>query len=475
MVTDPEQPGEADALRAALTKITDQLCQTIDGDFDVHVTTDEDDETLQTLTILINYVLGNALMSVDKLEDTNRELDQVVQQRTAELHHAKSVAEQASQAKSNFLAQMSHELRTPLNSIIGFAQLLLNNKKDVLNERQNKQTTHILRGGNHLLGLINDVLDLNKIESGTLDVNLESISPSDVIEDSLVIIQPLADDAGITLERRFETTGNVPNIQGDYLRIKQCLINLLNNAIKYNEEGGKAWMNLEVFAGERVRFIVGDTGLGIPANRHHELFKPFSRLGRETGDIDGSGVGLALTRLLVHAMDGVIDFESEEGKGTRFWFDLPVSETGTSPSRAARTMEDAEQGIRLKGRVLYIEDNASNIMLMHDILDEYTDIDLMTAETAEVGIDLATQHLPDIIVMDINLAGMSGIDAVRYLKSVDATKGIPVVGLSADARDATRRRAAEVGMTDFFAKPIEIGPFINCLGALLADKQEVTS
>lgn len=458
-------------LKGEIERIADQLCYTVDGDFNLHIDTEFADESLQKLVLLVNFVLGNARRSVGLLEELNRDLDTLAQRRTSELSHAKNIAEGASQAKSDFLSQMSHELRTPLNSVIGFAQLLLDSEKDVLVSRQRKQVGHILNGGRHLLDLINEVLDLSKIESGNLVLNMEAVDPRLLILDSLQMIDPLIEKFGIVFENRIPTDMQMPPVMCDYMRAKQCLINLLNNAFKYNKPGGLAWVETRVFEGERIRFIVGDTGEGIPESKYHELFKTFSRLGREQTDVEGTGVGLALTRLMVQAMGGVIDFESREDEGSSFWFDLPIS-TEAAPAAEPEVLPVIELSDRPVGIMLYVEDSPSNVSLMRDILDEYTDVTLLTAPSAETAIEYAIVYKPDIIVMDMNLPGMNGVDAARYMKSLPETRAITLFAVSTDVRNETQKRAEAAGIERFFTKPINVSEFIRALNALFSMKQK---
>lgn len=463
-------------LKDEIERIADQLCYTIDGAFGVHIQTDSDDESLQKLAILINFVLANARSSVGRLSNTNRDLDDLVRRRTAELDHAKTVAERASRAKSEFLAQMSHELRTPLNSIIGFAQLMLDGHLDQLNERQRRQTTHMLRGGRHLLGLINDVLDLTKIETGRLNLTPEQVNPRMLMIDSLQMVAPLIENGDIVFENRTDAKREFPWVRCDYMRAKQCLINLLNNAFKYNIPGGDVWTDIEVFRDSHVRFIVGDSGIGIPEGRQHELFLPFSRLGREETGIEGSGVGLALTRMLVLSMDGILDFESMPGQGTRFWFDLPIAKGAEELRRIEGQNPKLTpfEEVRLKGVVLYIEDNLTNVALIKDMLEKYSDIQFLTAVSGEDGIEIAKRENPDVIIADINLGGMSGIDVARYLRSVPETKGVPIFALTADARDETKKRCHDAGMDGFFTKPFDAVEIISSLSGILGDGQGAT-
>lgn len=456
------------SLRGALAALIGELRLAREQSNRGRVALGDGDPELKALAGLINDILGTAQEEVDHLQDVNRDLDALVKQRTAELEHAKTIAEMGSTQKSRFLTQMSHELRTPLNSIIGFAQLLLDSKKEELSERQSKQVNHILKGGRHLLSLINDVLDLSKIETGHLDLNIETVEVEDLVGESLEMIKPLIAQQGLTFEDRTDPDLDLPGAKCDFLRAKQCLINLLNNACKYNVDGGTVWIEVKTFKNEWVRIIVGDTGMGIPDSRQHELFRPFSRLGREETGIEGSGVGLVLTRLLIHGMEGVLDFESEEGKGSSFWIDLPLTEKPVCSDTVLK-LTPVELEERPQGVVLYIEDIESNVSLMEDILTDYTDVQMLSAPSAEEGIAVALEQLPDLIIMDINLAGggMNGIDATRYIRSVSTISGIPVFALTGNVQEDTRTKCEEAGVDRFFAKPIKVDEFIEAVSDIL--------
>lgn len=466
MKTRQNHTEDASAQDKAIDDLAAQLRRSLDNGFQQPIKITSAHEGLHALTAMINDVIGNAQHAVDRLESMNRDLDHVIRQRMAELEHARSVAESGSLAKTNFLAQMGHELRTPLNAVIGFAQLLIDSRKEVLSERQNKQAGHILRSGQHLLGLINDVLDLSKIETGNFELRLEVIDPEAIITESLQMISPLIGNADIRFENRIDTDAVLPPVLCDFLRTKQCLINLLNNAFKYNKANGLVWIDVTLIKGERIRFTVGDSGIGIPKNKRHELFRPFSRLGREDTGVEGSGVGLALTRLLVLGMEGVLDFDSIEGQGSRFWFELPVSQLPPTTAEDNQPVKAIDVK-RAQGLILYIEDMASNVALMQDILSEFTDVQLIAVTTAEEGIRIAMEQLPDLILMDVNLAGMSGIDATRYIRSATGIKNIPIIALTGDAREETRKRCEDAGVDLFFSKPFNVQSFVDAVSKML--------
>lgn len=384
-----------------------------------------------------------------------------------ELQQARDLAERSSQAKTEFLSSMSHELRTPLNAILGFAQLLLNGKQP-LTERQQRQADQILRSGRHLLNLINEVLDLARIESGNMQVSIEPIQVTDVMREALEILSSIAAQHGITLTPPAEGTCTL-RIMADYTRLKQVLINLISNAIKYNRPNGT--VTLHCSAGpETLRIHVTDTGNGIPEHKLNDLFQPFNRLGAEAGSIEGTGVGLALTRKLVQLMQGVIGVNSQVGQGSEFWFDLPLAERRERRSAVVETTttETATQGMETAHRrVLYIEDNPANQRLIQDVFDDLGGVRLQCVHSAEVGMELACSDPPDLILMDIDLPGMNGFDAQQLLSSNPLTRHIPVVGVSAGAspRDITQARMA--GFADYLTKPFDITILTERLTALL--------
>jgi PAS domain S-box-containing protein len=419
-----------------------------------------------------------------------------------ELLQAKKLAEEASQAKARFLSMMSHELRTPMNAILGFAQLLkMENKLDA---QQDESIDYILDAGKHLLGLINEVLDIARIEAGELDIRFAPLLALDAMAEAFNLAQPLAAGAGIELHMQ---TGpyDARYVQADRGRVRQVLLNLLANAIKYNRPGGSVTLGCErvldenpqgpgedlgsegsrnqrlsgeasrsdLLHGERLRFVVSDTGPGIAPHDIEKLFEPFERLGREGGAIEGTGLGLSVCKRLVEAMHGHIGVHSIEAEGSRFWVELPVAphedETGTSRvlDEAGRDGDEAHEATT---GLLYVEDNAGNLRLMQHILAHRPGVHLLAATSGAAGLEMAQANHPDLILLDVQLPDMAGNVVLDHLRSDQRTHDIPVVMLSADATPAQITRLLEQGAHDYLTKPIEVEKFLLVLDALLEEK-----
>ena len=388
----------------------------------------------------------------------------------AERERAQKLAEDASAAKSEFLSSMSHELRTPLNSILGFAQLLQIDKKSPLNERQKEKLEHVLKGGEHLLRLIDDILDLSHIEAGRIMVSPEPVAVSDVLAEVKNALDPMAERAGITL--RCEETRE--RVVADRTRFAQILINFGSNAIKYGKPGGHAVLSVTQPRPSNVRVTIADDGMGIPLDKQDRLFQPFQRAGQEAGPIQGTGIGLAITKRLAELLQGSVGFHSTPGVGSEFWVELPRHEEGTrelDETGATRATESLLSGV--DGRrytIVYVEDNPSNIAFMQELIAELERVSLVTAPTAEVGIELVRARLPDAVIMDINLPGMSGYDAARKLREWPETQSIPVIALTAAAMLGDRKRAADAGFYRYLTKPVRVAELLAVLEELFATK-----
>jgi PAS domain S-box-containing protein len=388
------------------------------------------------------------------------------------LRNALLEANTASNAKSEFLSRMSHELRTPMNAIIGFAQLMEVDKELLPDQLDNAQ--EILRAGRHLLDLINEVLDLAKVESGHVDLSLEAVNYVDLIEECGTLVRALADASGIALE------SNVPAdtaVRADRVRLKQALLNLLSNAVKYNRRGGRVTIRAEVMTradGERIRLHVTDNGPGIPAEHLPELFQPFNRLGAEAGEIEGSGIGLVITRRLVEIMGGEVGVVSEPGQGSDFWIELPrdVSPPAAiafEAPRGYRQPEAASTALAPRA-VLYIEDNPSNLKLVGQILGRRPSIRLITAHTASLGLELAAHQPFDLILLDINMPEMDGYQVLAELRQREETRALPVLAITANALPSDIERGKAAGFTDYLTKPLDIAHFLAVVDQLLPNE-----
>lgn len=381
---------------------------------------------------------------------------------TEQLRRARDEAEEASRAKTEFLSSMSHELRTPLNAILGFAQLLRSSQKHPLNERQQRQVEQIYKSGNHLLTLINEVLDLARIEAGHINLSLESIRLADVLDDACTTLAPIAAQHGIRVLPPPRAQADLW-LLADYTRLKQVLINLLTNAVKYNRADGSVRIDCRS-AADSVRVRICDTGQGIPAEKLGQLFQPFNRLGAENGRIEGTGVGLALTKKILEKMQGRIGVSSQPGVGSEFWFELPLAERQDAaaelPPAAPPLAESAAAG---RFRVLYIEDNPANQRLLQELFEDLDGFTLHCAHSAELGLELAGSLAPDLILLDINLPGMNGYQAMAILARNPLTRQIPVVALSANAMPDDLRQAKAAGFTDYLTKPLDIARLLAVL------------
>jgi len=391
-------------------------------------------------------------------------------ERSEQLQSAHALAEAASRAKSEFLASMSHELRTPLNAILGFAQLLKRDRKAPLTDRQHERIGHVLSSGEHLLHLIDDVLDLASIEAGRVCVSLKPVALSGVLAEVASTLDPIAQQQGITLQLH-TPEAPLPEVLADRTRLKQILMNFGSNAIKYGRLHGRVQISARVLP-HAVRILVEDNGVGIAVNQQAKLFQPFQRAGQETGPIEGTGIGLALSKRLAELMRGSVGFTSQLGQGSVFWIDLTLPRTAALPLDRATTTEPVFDLPRSRSEpratVVYIEDNPSNVSFMEEFFADYKSVDLVTAPSAEIGLALVRELRPRLVIMDLNLPGMSGVDATLQLADWPQTRDIPVVALSAASMLQDPHRVRSAGFYRCLEKPVAVDELMRTLEDVLS-------
>jgi PAS domain S-box-containing protein len=404
-----------------------------------------------------------------------KRFEHTLQENNVELERAKAAAEKANLAKSDFLSSMSHELRSPLNAILGFAQLI-NSDTPPPTPTQKDSTDQILHAGWYLLDLINEILDLAQIESGKLALSREPTSLAEVLLECQSMIEPQAQKRGITMV--FPPSDLPRFVDADRTRLKQVLINLLSNAIKYNQANGTVVVKCERITPERIRVSVRDTGAGLPPDMLSQLFQPFNRLGQERSEEEGTGIGLVMSKRLVELMGGLIGVESTVGLGSVFWFELNSAaepQLEVDPAQpAALSQIQSVPGAPMR-TLLYVEDNPANLKLIEQLIARRSDIHLLSARDGILGIHLARVNQPDVILMDINLPGLSGIEALDILRKDPATAHIPVIALSANAMPRDIEKGLQAGFFRYLTKPIKVNEFMDTLEVALAFAAEAVA
>ena len=396
-------------------------------------------------------------------------LDQAIEEQNVELKRARAAAEKANLAKSEFLSSMSHELRSPLNAILGFAQLI-NSDSPPPTAAQAASIDQILHAGWYLLELINEILDLAQIESGRLALSSEPTSLAEVMFECQAMIEPQGQKRGIKME--FPQFDLPCFVEADRTRLKQVLINLLSNAIKYNQPNGTVVVDADCATSTpgRTRVSVKDTGAGLPPDKLTQLFQPFNRLGQERSTEEGTGIGLVMSKRLVELMGGEIGVESTVGSGSVFWFELnraAAPELVAGPTESAADSQELVEHEAALRTLLYVEDNPANLTLIEQLIARRPDMRLLSARDGNRGIQLARAHRPQVILMDINLPGISGIEALRILREDPLTAHIPVVALSANAMPRDIEKGLQAGFFRYLTKPIKVNEFMQTLDVAL--------
>jgi len=375
---------------------------------------------------------------------------------------------ESNRTKSEFMARMSHELRTPMNAILGFSQLLMvdaQNEKAITREND---VGRIIKAGKHLLDLINEVLDLSQIETGDLKVRLESINIFTLKNEVIDLATSLAKENGVQIIDA-NKEGEALYVVADRTRLKQVLINLTTNAIKYNRVDGSVTLKYSVI-GDRLKFEVTDTGMGISEELQKNLFTPFERLGAELTEVQGTGIGLSISKKLMELMGGDINFVSTVGEGSSFSIDVPLAEQPVIQPLESNNVSPAkeENVLSHQKKILYIEDNASNLELVRRIIARLRDIKLISAMEAQPGIRLASTEIPDLILMDLHLPDIDGFCAFEKIRSMEETSHIPIIAVSADAMEDDRKKALDMGFQTYITKPIDVDSFINVIEDVLS-------
>jgi len=410
-------------------------------------------------------LIGYLLIGTDNSVRKRAEL-QIIQ--------AMAAADKANRAKTEFISSMSHELRTPLNAILGFAQLLESGTPEPTPTQQ-RSIQQVLKAGWYLLDLINQILDLTHIESGKLTLQCEPVSLAEVLAECRAMVEPLAQQRGISMV--FAHTERPPFVLAERTRLKQVLINLLSNAIKYNHPSGCVAVACTLCPSGAMRISVHDTGPGLTPEQQAQLFQPFNRVGQEVGGEEGTGIGLVVAQRLVHLMGGTIGADSVPGVGSVFWIELPLVAAHRLVQQQADPAEQAEASRpeSLLGTplhtVLYVEDNPANLELVEQIVARRADLRLHGAANAVLGIEFARRYQPAVVLMDINLSGISGTEAMKILRADPATAHIPIIALTANALPHDVQRGLEVGFFNYLTKPIKVKQLLDALDAALVFSQ----
>jgi len=421
-------------------------------------------------TTLIKVGDRELVLGIDRDITERKHAEEALNQAKDAAEESRRVAEAANGAKSEFLSRMSHELRTPMNAILGFAQLLEMSQKEPLSSTQKERVKQIVKGGQHLLDLINEILDISRIEANRLQISPEPVSLRESIQEVLDLTVPLAVKSHIQVLTKLGNMDDNPFVMADRQRFKQVLLNLLGNAVKYNYDGGSVIVTCQSTSANKWRISITDTGPGISQENQARLFIPFERLVADQSNVEGTGLGLALAKRLVEMMQGQIGVESVVGRGSTFWVELPSTESPVERlERMGGTGGLPVMSTRAR-KILYVEDNIANFELIQQVLADYSQIKLLWAADAKTGLEMARSHRLSLILLDLHLGVTDGAEALRQLKQDEKTAEIPVIMVSADATSGQVERLTSLGAQAYLTKPLNVKHFVRLIEELLGEK-----
>lgn len=432
---------------------------------------------VKTLEAVIGYL--NKGQPGDTARDTSTSYEELVienerlreqnSEKTTKLKLSQNRADMDNRAKSAILSSMSHALRTPLNTIFGFSQILEYDLDSPLNQVHLNSVRNIKGSVEHLLQLIEEVMDLAKIEAGKTEISIEKVLINRSIEESITLVSAMAQQRDITI--LFHDPQEQYQVYADLTRLRHIILNLLSNSVKYGNDNGVVDIRLSEATNNYLRIEIADNGIGVPEDRQDDLFQPFNRMGAENTDVEGIGIGIYVAKELLTLMDGRIGFKNNAEQGSVFWFELPLAPAPVIPAEEGVVLlpDIVTDYSKLSGRILYVEDNLINLQLMQGIINLCPGLTLMSAHNAELGLEMASKQNPDMIILDINLPGMSGFEALEKLKEMNIVPGIPAIALSAKASKEDVAKGLEAGFQKYLTKPMGVQEILQAIKSVLAN------